>query len=117
MGDTIDETYLMVRDDEMGDYANLKSRIQDLVPLGDREDILKRTPQKKAGDTARDELEDVVERTGSVSHLTRLLQQEGYDPISIKGAVEQLAADVEVIEATYARPQEEADKRIYRVED
>jgi hypothetical protein len=31
--------------------------------------------------------------------------------------VEQLADDVEVIEATFAQPQQQADKRIYRVED
>jgi len=117
MEDTVDETYRHVRTERMGDYTDLTSRIQDMIPLGDREDILARVPDESASDTPEDELEDVVQRTGSVSHLARLLMNEGYTSIEIKGAVEQLADDVEVIEATFARPQEQSDKRVYRVED
>jgi hypothetical protein len=117
MEDTVDETYTLVRTDKMGGYEELKNRIQDMIPLGDREDILSRTPEQPPRSTPADELEAVVARTGSVSHLARLLQREGYRSVEIKGAVEQLADDVEVIEATFAQPQQQADKRIYRVED
>lgn len=117
MADTVDETYQFVRSDRLGDYTELTSRIQDLIPIGDRERILERVPEEPAEDTPKSELEDVIGRTGSVSHLARLLMREGYNSVEIKGAVEQLADDVEVIEATYSRPQEQRDKRIYRVED
>lgn len=117
MEDTVDETYTLVRTDKMGGYEELKNRIQDMIPLGDREDILSRTPEQPPPSTPADELEAVVARTGSVSHLARLLQREGYRSVEIKGAVEQLADDVEVIEAMFAKPQQQADKRIYRVED
>lgn len=113
--DTVDETYTLVRADEMSDYTDLKTRIQELIPTGDREKILGLTPDNAAEDTSRDELEDVIARTGSASHLVRLLQDE-HNPIVIKGAIEQLADDVKGIEATYAKPQEQKDKRVYRVE-
>jgi hypothetical protein len=115
--DTVDKTYMLVRTDEMDGYSGLRKRIQDIIPLGDRETILARTPEQPAGETPEEELEEVVKRTGSVSHLGRLLLNEGYKIIEIQGMVEQLADDVQVIEATYARPQETEDKRIYRVED
>lgn len=116
MADTIDETYMLARNEEMADYTELKGLVQDLIPTGDREEILKRTPEKPPMETPEDELEDVIGRTGSASHLARLLQNEGYTPIEIKGVIEQLADDVKGIEATFARPQEQSDKRIYRVE-
>lgn len=116
MHDTIDETYIHVRDDSHSS-GDLMSRIQDIIPSGDREEILETEPTTPAVETPEEELEGVVNRTGSTSHLTRLLQSEGYDPIEIKGAVEQLADDVTTIEATYAEPKRQEDKRIYRVQD
>jgi hypothetical protein len=113
--DTVDETYTLVRRDEMADYTDLKTRIQELIPTGDREEILQRMPETSAGETPEDELEDVIGRTGSASHLVRLLQQDGYSPIEIKGAIEQVS-DVSGIEATYAKLQDQKDKRVYRVE-
>jgi hypothetical protein len=116
MADTIDETYMLARNEEMTDYTELKSLVQDLIPTGDREEILKRTPEKPPMETPKNEMEDVIRRTGSASNLARFLQNEGYTPIEIKGVIEQLADDVKGIEATFARPQEQSDKRIYRVE-
>lgn len=115
--DTVDETYTLVRRDEMSDYTDLKTRIQELIPSGDREEILKREPETSAGDTTADELENMIETTGSISHLVRLLQQDGYSPIEIKGAIDQVSDEFRGIEATYAKLQEETDKRVYRVEN
>lgn len=117
MDDTIDETYMLVRSDTISGYDDLRERVQELIPTGDREEILGRTPDQSPRDTPVETLPDVIDRTGSVSHLARLLQREGHTPVEIKGVVEQLAEDVGSIEATYARPQEESDKRVYRVED
>lgn len=116
MDETIDDTYMMVSRTEMSDYSDLKGRIQDMIPTGDREEILGRKPDTSPRETDVDELEDVIGRTGSTSHMIRLFQRDGYSPIEIQGAVEQLT-EVRGIEATYAQPQQESDKRVYRVDE
>lgn len=109
--DRLDETYFLIREDE-SNYTEITARIHDLIPeVSEREAVLSREPRED------DRPERVVQRTGSVSHLVQLLQQEGYKPLNVKNAVERLSQNSATIEDTYARPQEEADKRIYRVED
>jgi|APHM01.1.fsa_nt_gi hypothetical protein len=115
--DTVDEMYMHVRNKEMSGETELKGLVQDLIPTGEREDILRRTPEKPPRETPTDKLADVIGRTGSASHLARLLQNEGYRPIEIKGVIKQLADDVKGIEVTFARPQEREDKRVYRAEE
>ena len=107
--DRLDETYFLVRDDE-SNYTEITARIHDLIPeVDDREAILSTEPN---GD---DELEEIIRKTGSASHLVRLLQGEDYKPLNIKEAIERLDRDSATVEATYARPQEEKDKRVYRM--
>lgn len=107
--DRLDETYFLVRDDE-SNYTEITARIHDLIPeVGDRETILSTAPNED------DELEEIIRKTGSVSHLVKLLQGEDYKPLNIKEAIERLDRDSATVEATYARPQEEKDKRVYRM--
>lgn len=111
--DRLDETYFLVREDE-SQYTEIAGRILDLIPTGDREAILGTEPPEDYDDG---ELEAVIRRTGSVTHLTRMLQREGYKPLNVKDAVERLEKSMATVEASWARPQAETDKRIYRLED
>ncbi|GAB6880132.1 hypothetical protein JCM17823_24060 [Halorubrum gandharaense] len=107
--DRLDETYFLVRDDG-SNYTEITARIHDLIPeVSDRESILSTSPNKD------DDLKEIIRKTGSTSHLVKLLQGEGYKPLNIKEAIERLDRDSATVEATYARPQEEKDKRVYRI--
>lgn len=106
--DRLDETYFLVREEE-SQYLELTSAIQEIIPTGDRDEIVQRQPAST--NSAR----GAAEQTGSVSHLVRYLQRE-YDVSGsqITQAIEGLERDVGPIETAWARPQEEEDKRIFR---
>lgn len=108
--DRMDETYFLVREDE-SHYTEIAGRILDLIPTGDREAILGASVSDDA------DPEKAVRRTGSVTHLAQLLQREGYKLLEVKDAVERLDKNMTTVEASYAHPQVEKDKRIYRLED
>ncbi len=106
--DRLDETYFLVREGE-SQYLELTSAIQEIIPTGDRDEIVQRQPSDMDSPKA------VVEKTGSLKHLAQYLQRE-YDVAGseINQAIEGLERDVGPIETTWAKPQEEEDKRIFR---
>lgn len=111
--DRVDDTYSILYRQE-DNSQEIRAHVQELIPTGNREDILSRDPERY------DELEETVSQTGSVSHITRLLQRISggkYVPSDIRHAIETLEEDVAVIETTYANPGDEKDKRVYRVID
>lgn len=108
--DRADETYYHLLDDEAG-FVDLVPLILDRLPEGDREEILERDPSQY------DDPERCFQRTGSVRHLAQyLVAEEGARSSDVKSAVDHLAETAEWVEATWAEPKKEADKRVYRVE-
>jgi hypothetical protein len=106
--DRLDETYFLVREEE-SQYLELTSAIQEIIPTGERDEIVQRQP------ASTDSAKESAEQTGSVSHLVQYLQRE-YDVSGsqITQAVEGLEQDVGAIETAWAKPQEEDDKRMFR---
>lgn len=106
--DRLDETYFLIREGE-SQYLELTSAIQEIIPTGDRDEIVQRQP------ASTDSAKEAAEQTGSVSHLAQYLQREyEVSGSQINQAVEGLERDVGPIETAWARPQEEEDKRIFR---
>lgn len=112
MEDRIDDTYSILYRDE-NHTPEIRAKVQELIPTGDREAILGRDPSR------HDSPEEAARRTGSVATIAEHLQRESggrYAPSDVRHAIETLTDDVGSIEATYADPAAERDKRVYRVE-
>lgn len=111
--DRVDDTYSIIYRDE-DDTGKIRAHVQEIIPTGDRDDILSRDPE------SYEDSEEAARQTGSASHLVNHLQRVTrgeFVPSDIRHAIESLADDVAVIETTYANPADEEDKRVYRVMD
>lgn len=110
---TVDDIYQMMYE-EADNYPELSGIVQETIPTGDREEILSRDPEKY------DDPEEAARHTGSASHIVDYIVanfENDYSNSEIIHAIEMLTNDVSVVEATWADPQKQSDKRVYRVEE
>lgn len=117
--DTVDETFILVRDERQDAVLDLAATILDLIPEipeDERDSLME-------ADADPDRYDDplrVVRASGSVRALAKHLTTppEEHRPFEVKQAIEVAEKEMSTVRMEDARPgDEDSDKRVYRVED